>query len=292
MSFYLEQLLKKLYDVCLANSSCCSFHSVDLWSYGGASSFLAFLLPVWITFRDGNLSLNFVFSKRWSEHVTPNFSDGNFRLNVRMLFICIVDCLTCSKFPLAVKWVLWFTLFTIATDTVSISDCCAFPFSFSWRAGRSLLRLRVTNCTILSHSHIEKFLNYLQCGNCQLPLSRSWLQILLLQLTHGRRSAFPDGLLLSFGYLVFLRNCLFSPRFLIDVLCLALSLSCHGRKNISRHWITSLLMSKLDHLFPFCSNPSEEYAAGARSLERSFWETNIFCCYYPRMSLTKVLNLW
>ena len=31
--------------------------------------------------------------KLWSEHVTPSFSDGNFRLNVRMLFIGVVDCL-------------------------------------------------------------------------------------------------------------------------------------------------------------------------------------------------------
>ena len=66
----------------------------------------------------------------WPEHVTPSFSDGNFRLNVRMLFIGIVDCLPCWNFPLAVKWVLWFTLFTIATDTFSFSDYCAFPFPF------------------------------------------------------------------------------------------------------------------------------------------------------------------
>ena len=89
----LEELLINFYALSHTISSCSSFHSVDLWSCAGASSCLAFLLLVWITFRDGNLSLNFCSFKLWSEHVTPSFSDGNFRLNVRMLFIGVVDCL-------------------------------------------------------------------------------------------------------------------------------------------------------------------------------------------------------
>ena len=74
------------------------------------------------------------------------FSDGSFRLSVRMPFIGVVDCLSCSRFPSAIKWVLlelstcksflevileWcFAMFTIATDTFPLSDLFASPLSF------------------------------------------------------------------------------------------------------------------------------------------------------------------
>ena len=39
---------------CLAISCCSPFHSVHLWPYGGAFGDRPLLLPVWITFRDGD----------------------------------------------------------------------------------------------------------------------------------------------------------------------------------------------------------------------------------------------
>ena len=61
--FVFKISLSSLYDLCLTNYSCTSFHSVDLRWYDGAFGDLPFLLSVWITFRDGNVSLNFALSR-------------------------------------------------------------------------------------------------------------------------------------------------------------------------------------------------------------------------------------
>ena len=63
VSFCLEELFVMLVSPCFVKISCSSFHSVDCWSYGGAFGDLPFLLPVWITFRYVNFSLNLPPSK-------------------------------------------------------------------------------------------------------------------------------------------------------------------------------------------------------------------------------------
>ena len=98
--------------------------------------------------RWGNLSLNFALSKLWCENLMLTFSEESVRLSARMPFIEVVDCSTCSRFPLAVMWVLleistcksfpevilqlWFAMFTVATDAFPLSEYCVLPLSFRW----------------------------------------------------------------------------------------------------------------------------------------------------------------
>ena len=94
--FFLDSCLCSVYSLRLGNSSCCSFHSVDLWSYGGAFGHLPFFPLLWITFRDGTLSLNLVLTELWRgnlvltelwrENLMLVFSDGSFRLSARIPF--------------------------------------------------------------------------------------------------------------------------------------------------------------------------------------------------------------
>ena len=86
-------------------------------SYGGAFGDLPFFPPVWITFRDGNLSLTVV-----SDDLLRTFSDGSFRLSARMRFMGIVDCHTCLKFPFAFHWAF-----------LEVSNCKSFPEVFLGR---------------------------------------------------------------------------------------------------------------------------------------------------------------
>ena len=56
----LKGSLWTLYALYLAHSSCSSFHSAVLGPCGGAFGNLPHLLPVWITVKDGHLSMNLV----------------------------------------------------------------------------------------------------------------------------------------------------------------------------------------------------------------------------------------
>ena len=48
---------------------------------------LPLLLPVWMTFKDGQLSLNVALSKLWRENLTPILPEEGFCASFDMLFV-------------------------------------------------------------------------------------------------------------------------------------------------------------------------------------------------------------
>ena len=228
--------LWSLYAVCLANSSCSSFHSLDLWSYGGAFGDLSFLLPVWITFRDCNFL----------------FSDGSFRLSAWMSFMGIVNCPNCFKFPQPFKWAFldvsscksfpevilgqWFAIFTAATFTFSLSDLFGLLHLFveEWMdnpfPSHSCLSSRIYNAGDANNHTLDHDYNFLFCNwNTEDDL--------LFQMDFSQ----------SFGYTVFLRKCLVQLVVLVEFRCPPHSWSGHVQKNIFRISSISLLTSQRLH---------------------------------------------
>ena len=113
-------------------------------------------VTVWLTFRNGICSLNSALFKRWRENLKLIFSDGSFRLSVRIPFIGVVDC---KSFPeLIIEQ--WIVIFTIATDTSPLSD----SFVFGGLVDRFFL-CGGSNGQFFPISHLS-FLKYLQCGGC------------------------------------------------------------------------------------------------------------------------------
>ena len=145
----LEGSLWSLCALCFANSSCSSFHSVHLWSYGGAFGDFPFVLPIWITFRDGNLSMNSALSKLWWENLMLTVADGSFSVWAQeCLFwaywiVPLARGFTvlssgCSwKFRNAKRFLAkvlgkWFAKLTLATVTFSFPDSFHLPFPGRW----------------------------------------------------------------------------------------------------------------------------------------------------------------
>ena len=48
---------------------------------------LPLLLPVWMAFKDGRLSLNVALSKHWRENMTPILPEESFRPRFGMLLV-------------------------------------------------------------------------------------------------------------------------------------------------------------------------------------------------------------
>ena len=302
VSFRLQELLVEF--VC--SVPCKIFFSPHstlstFWSCGGALRDLPFLLLVWITFREENLSLKVALQTLMWE------SDASFLLGAWMPFMDILDCLTCSRFSFVFKWVfmevsscqsspedvlgLWFG--NIHNCNRYLFFFGLFSFTFSFGLVDRFFFFECMNGQSFPIWHLS-FLKYLQCE--KMPSNSHTLDrdnnLLFCSWSIEDDLLFQVGSCLSFWHIVVLPNCLFQSGFLIDFLRLSISLPCHVGMNIFRLSSTSLLTPKIDNLCFFSSAPFEEYAAAALSLDRSLWEINMFCSCCSRMSLTIVLTLW
>ena len=164
-----------------------------------------------------------------------------------------------------------FAIFTIATVTFSFPDSSPWPFPFGfvdrffvWVDERTILlhltsnlSRSICNAKDATNHTLDHDYNFLFC---------SWNteDDLLFQKDFSE----------SFWRVVSLRNCLFQPGFVIDFLCVSLSLPCHVRKNLFRLSSTSLLTSQIDNLCLFLQILSKSLLLLLRRLIGFFFEAS------------------
>ena len=185
-------------------------------------------------------------------------------------------------------WIAWFAL---SSRLISIS------YSWTYRTERAYLKkcsdghkqcsqlqriLRRVRTLFLFH--YDWYINSSFAKVCE------WTILSRLTFVHVEVSAMrkmPKITLLSFWHSVVLLNCIFKSGFLIDSLCIVLSLPYQVRMNISLPFKHERFDIQDRQRLPLSSAPFEEYAA---ALDRSFWEINKICFCASKMSLTIVLT--
>ena len=269
MSFYLEEPLINLYGVCLANSSCSSFHYVDLWSYGGAWKCLAFLLPVWITFRDGNLSLNFALSKFGPSMLRLAFQTGTSDWTWECSSSVSWTASLAENFPWLTNGCCDSHYSLLQPILFSFSDYCAFPFPFR---GELADRFFVCGWPNVQSFPIPTFIFL------EILATRGMPRITFSILTTNSSFAIDTRTAICRSWWassVFRVSCLSAELSLFTALPGRFPLPCpFFAVTCLKEYIPPSEHEPFDvqdrHSSPFCPIPSKEQAAGARSFERSF----------------------